>query len=120
LGNSKRDSQVACQPVARTSRNDAHRNFTFQSTLCHFINGSITPYGNNEVKSLFGSVRCQCCGVSPSLGKLDSAFGIVPCARVGHPHIVQLFDMGEEPSVGLYLVFEYASGTKTQVSRSIV
>jgi serine/threonine-protein kinase len=33
------------------------------------------------------------------------------CARVGHPHIVQLFDMGEEPSVGLYLVFEYASGT---------
>jgi eukaryotic-like serine/threonine-protein kinase len=33
------------------------------------------------------------------------------CARVGHPHIVQLFDMGEEPSLGLYLVFEYASGT---------
>ena len=33
------------------------------------------------------------------------------CARVGHPNIVQLFDMGEEPSVGLYLVFEYASGT---------
>jgi len=33
------------------------------------------------------------------------------CARVGHPHIVQLFDMGEEPNVGLYLVFEYASGT---------
>jgi serine/threonine-protein kinase len=33
------------------------------------------------------------------------------CARVAHPHIVQLFDMGEEPSIGLYLVFEYASGT---------
>jgi serine/threonine-protein kinase len=33
------------------------------------------------------------------------------CARVGHPHIVQLFDMGEEPELGLYLVFEYASGT---------
>ncbi len=33
------------------------------------------------------------------------------CARVGHPHIVQLFDMGEEPGLGLYLVFEYASGT---------
>ena len=33
------------------------------------------------------------------------------CARVGHPHIVQLFDMGEEPNLGLYLVFEYASGT---------
>jgi len=33
------------------------------------------------------------------------------CARVGHPNIVQLFDMGEEPSLGLYLVFEYASGT---------
>jgi serine/threonine-protein kinase len=33
------------------------------------------------------------------------------CARVGHPNIVQLFDMGEEPGLGLYLVFEYASGT---------
>ncbi len=33
------------------------------------------------------------------------------CARVGHPHIVQLFDMGEEENLGLYLVFEYASGT---------
>ena len=33
------------------------------------------------------------------------------CARVGHPHIVQLFDMGEEPNLGLYLVFEYANGT---------
>jgi serine/threonine-protein kinase len=33
------------------------------------------------------------------------------CARVGHPHIVQLFDMGEEQNLGLYLVFEYASGT---------
>lgn len=33
------------------------------------------------------------------------------CARASHPHIVQLFDMGEEPNLGLYLVFEYASGT---------
>ena len=33
------------------------------------------------------------------------------CARVAHPNIVQLFDMGEEASIGLYLVFEYASGT---------
>ena len=33
------------------------------------------------------------------------------CARVTHPNIVGLFDMGEDPSVGLYLVFEYAAGT---------
>jgi serine/threonine protein kinase len=33
------------------------------------------------------------------------------CARVTHPHIVGLFDMGEDPSLGLYLVFEYVEGT---------
>jgi serine/threonine-protein kinase len=33
------------------------------------------------------------------------------CARVTHPNIVGLFDMGEDPAVGLYLVFEYAEGT---------
>ncbi|HEV8551027.1 MAG TPA: serine/threonine-protein kinase, partial [Polyangiaceae bacterium] len=33
------------------------------------------------------------------------------CARVSHPNIVALFDMGEDPSIGLYLVFEYAAGT---------
>ncbi|HEX5101623.1 MAG TPA: serine/threonine-protein kinase [Polyangiaceae bacterium] len=33
------------------------------------------------------------------------------CARVTHPNIVGLFDMGEDPAVGLYLVFEYAAGT---------
>ncbi|HEY3497766.1 MAG TPA: serine/threonine-protein kinase [Polyangiaceae bacterium] len=33
------------------------------------------------------------------------------CARVTHPNIVALFDMGEDASVGLYLVFEYAEGT---------
>jgi eukaryotic-like serine/threonine-protein kinase len=32
------------------------------------------------------------------------------CARVTHPNIVALFDMGEDESVGLYLVFEYAEG----------
>jgi serine/threonine-protein kinase len=32
------------------------------------------------------------------------------CARVTHPNIVALFDMGEDASVGLYLVFEYAEG----------
>ena len=33
------------------------------------------------------------------------------CARVTHPNIVALFDMGEDPALGLYLVFEYAAGT---------
>jgi serine/threonine-protein kinase len=33
------------------------------------------------------------------------------CARVTHPNIVALFDMGEDPALGLYLVFEYAEGT---------
>lgn len=31
-------------------------------------------------------------------------------ARIVHPNIVALFDMGEEPELGLYLVFEYADG----------
>lgn len=31
-------------------------------------------------------------------------------ARVTHPNIVELFDMGEDPELGLYLVFEYAEG----------
>jgi serine/threonine-protein kinase len=31
-------------------------------------------------------------------------------ARIGHPNIVALFDMGEDPSLGLYLVFEYVKG----------
>jgi serine/threonine-protein kinase len=30
--------------------------------------------------------------------------------RVSHPNIVALFDMGEDPVVGLYLVFEYVEG----------
>jgi serine/threonine protein kinase len=33
------------------------------------------------------------------------------CARVTHPNIVGLFDMGEDPALGLYLVFEYVEGT---------
>jgi serine/threonine protein kinase len=33
------------------------------------------------------------------------------CARVTHPNIVALFDMGDDPAFGLYLVFEYAEGT---------
>jgi serine/threonine-protein kinase len=33
------------------------------------------------------------------------------CARVSHPNIVTLFDMGEDNELGLYLVFEYAEGT---------
>jgi hypothetical protein len=33
------------------------------------------------------------------------------CARVSHPNIVALFDMGEDAELGLYLVFEYAAGT---------
>lgn len=32
-------------------------------------------------------------------------------ARVRHPNIVALHDMGESPDLGLYLVFEYAEGT---------
>ncbi len=41
------------------------------------------------------------------------------CARVSHPNIVALFDMGEDPALGLYLVFEYAAGTtlKERLSR---
>jgi serine/threonine-protein kinase len=31
-------------------------------------------------------------------------------ARVSHPNIVALFDMGEDPVLGLYLVFEYVEG----------
>jgi serine/threonine protein kinase len=31
-------------------------------------------------------------------------------AAIEHPHMVTLHDMGEEPSVGLYLVFEYLAG----------
>lgn len=31
-------------------------------------------------------------------------------ARVSHPNIVALFDMGQDPELGLYLVFEYAEG----------
>ena len=42
------------------------------------------------------------------------------CARVTHPNIVALFDMGEDASVGLYLVFEYAEGItlKERVAQS--
>jgi eukaryotic-like serine/threonine-protein kinase len=32
-------------------------------------------------------------------------------ARVSHPNIVALYDMGESPELGLYLVFEYAEGS---------
>ncbi len=32
-------------------------------------------------------------------------------ARVTHPNIVGLYDMGEDSELGLYLVFEYAEGT---------
>jgi serine/threonine-protein kinase len=41
------------------------------------------------------------------------------CARVSHPNIVTLFDMGEDPELGLYLVFEYAEGTtlKERIAR---
>src|SRR5262245_10347270 len=31
-------------------------------------------------------------------------------ATLGHPNMVTLHDMGEEPGVGLYLVFEYIEG----------
>ena len=32
-------------------------------------------------------------------------------ARVGHPNIVALHDMGEDPTFGLYLAFEYLEGS---------
>lgn len=32
-------------------------------------------------------------------------------ARVSHPHLVALHDMGEDPSTGLFLVFEYVQGS---------
>ncbi|HEX2731495.1 MAG TPA: serine/threonine-protein kinase [Polyangiaceae bacterium] len=32
------------------------------------------------------------------------------CARVTHPNLVALHDMGETPDLGLYLVFEYVEG----------
>ena len=32
------------------------------------------------------------------------------CARLSHPNIVGLYDIGEEPGVGLFLVFEYVEG----------
>ncbi len=35
-------------------------------------------------------------------------------ARVSHPNIVALHDMGEDPSLGLCLVFEYAEGPHAQ------
>ena len=31
-------------------------------------------------------------------------------AAVSHPNVVELHDMGDDPKVGLYLVFEYVSG----------
>src|SRR3954451_16842997 len=31
-------------------------------------------------------------------------------ARVAHPTLVVLHDLGEDPEIGLYLVFEYAEG----------
>jgi len=31
-------------------------------------------------------------------------------ARLQHPHIVQIFDVGDDPKVGPYLVFEYVRG----------
>jgi eukaryotic-like serine/threonine-protein kinase len=31
-------------------------------------------------------------------------------ARVSHPNIVGLYDLGQDPELGLYLVFEYAEG----------
>ncbi|HET9934698.1 MAG TPA: serine/threonine-protein kinase, partial [Polyangiaceae bacterium] len=43
-------------------------------------------------------------------------------ARIVHPNIVALFDMGEEPDLGLFLVFEYADGPtlKERLKRSPV
>lgn len=40
-------------------------------------------------------------------------------ARVSHPHLVSLFDMGEEADIGVYLVFEHAEGVtlKARVAR---
>ncbi len=32
-------------------------------------------------------------------------------ARVSHPHLVALYDMGEDASAGLFLVFEYVQGS---------
>ena len=32
-------------------------------------------------------------------------------ARLHHPNIVQIFDVGEDPAIGPYLVFEYVRGT---------
>ena len=32
-------------------------------------------------------------------------------ARLHHPHIVQIFDVGEDPVIGPFLVFEYVRGT---------
>ncbi|MEM6955888.1 MAG: serine/threonine-protein kinase [Myxococcota bacterium] len=32
-------------------------------------------------------------------------------ARLHHPHIVQVYDVGEEPDIGPYLVFEYVAGS---------
>jgi eukaryotic-like serine/threonine-protein kinase len=32
-------------------------------------------------------------------------------ARVSHPHLVALHDMGEDPATGLFLVFEYVQGS---------
>src|SRR5687768_920254 len=41
-------------------------------------------------------------------------------ARVSHPNIVALHDMGEDPNVGLFLVFEYLDGEtlKERLGRS--
>lgn len=41
-------------------------------------------------------------------------------ARVSHPNIVALFDMGEDPTLGLYLVFEYVKGPtlKDEIARA--
>ncbi|MFZ5894187.1 MAG: serine/threonine-protein kinase [Myxococcota bacterium] len=43
-------------------------------------------------------------------------------ARIVHPNIVGLYDMGEEPELGLFLVFEYADGPtlKERLKRSPV
>lgn len=40
-------------------------------------------------------------------------------ARVSHPHLVALHDMGEDPNLGLFLVFEYVEGPtlKDELSR---
>ncbi len=43
-------------------------------------------------------------------------------ARVSHPNIVGLYDMGEDPELGLYLVFEYAEGLtlEQRIGRGLV